>query len=74
MLKMQGVSVVLDNFSCKHFQLRCSCAPPVPLRLALFVKVTLWRAAHLCGQLPVLFTNETSSNIVDTFVLCEANM
>jgi hypothetical protein len=36
--------------------------------------VILWRAAHLCGQLPVLFTNETSSNIVDTFVLCEPNM
>jgi hypothetical protein len=34
----------------------------------------LWRAAHLCGQLPVLFTNETSSNIVDTFVLCDPNM
>ncbi len=34
----------------------------------------LWRAAHLCGQLPVLFTNETSSNIVDTFVPCDPNM
>jgi hypothetical protein len=31
-------------------------------------------AAHLCGQLPVLFTNETSSNIVDTFVPCDPNM
>jgi hypothetical protein len=34
----------------------------------------LWRAAHLCGQLPVLFINETSSNIVDTFVPCDPNM
>ncbi len=35
---------------------------------------TLWRAAHLCGQLPVLLTNETSSSIVDTFVPCDPNM
>jgi hypothetical protein len=35
---------------------------------------TLWRVAHLCGQLPVLFTNETSSNIVDTLVPCDPNM
>ncbi len=40
---------------------------------SLFIQV-LWRAAHLCGQLPVLFTNETSSNIVDTFVRCDPNM
>jgi hypothetical protein len=37
----------------------------------------LWRAAHLCGQLPILFINETSSNIVDTIysvnLICNAN-
>ena len=46
---------------------------PAPYQI-LIIFITLWRAAHLGGQLPVLFTKETSSNIVDTFVHCDPNM
>jgi hypothetical protein len=45
------------------------CKIPTPSPLPK--NKNLWRAAHLCGQLPVLFINETSSNIVDTFVPCD---
>jgi hypothetical protein len=55
-----------------HFALQQKC---LKINLKFFNnKTTLWRAAHLCGQLPVLFINETSSNIVDTFVPCDPNM
>jgi hypothetical protein len=45
-----------------------------PLAATKKLEGPIWRAAHLCGQLPVLFTNETSSNIVDTFVHYDPNM
>jgi hypothetical protein len=59
-----------DNAGRPPTSLTASC----PLTATKKLEAPMWRAAHLCGQLHVLFINKTSSNIVDTLVLCDPNM
>jgi hypothetical protein len=59
-----------DNAGRPPTSLTASC----PLTATKKLEGPMWRATHLCGQLPIIFTNETNSNIVDTFVPCDPNM